>query len=205
MLRELETHREDAERALVATLSLEDGPLMTMNDHYYESTRRKWLYYYRDVRWRPSRYLIPETRPASPRSELFIDAEPPSPVYWAGQGPRAVEDPAESRALKALSELGYSGLSLTDLKRLHPPDQFDEELTVMADVRAYWQVAYKVILIYTVWSIFIWYSPSLSFPSASSTTFRSRSSTCSIKPSHRTCSSGCGRRSISEAQMSVNA
>lgn len=43
-----------------------------------------------------------------------------------------------------LSQMGYSGLKNEDLARLHPPDAFEEELRVMADVRSYFQVAYKV-------------------------------------------------------------
>ena len=54
-------------------------------------------------------------------------------------------DDALLRALHALGELGYHGLNLERLKRLNPPDnEYEEEITVMADVRAYFQVAYKV-------------------------------------------------------------
>ena len=48
------------------------------------------------------------------------------------------------RALQALRELGYTELRESDLIRLNPPDTYEEELNVMADVRAYFQVAYKV-------------------------------------------------------------
>lgn len=47
-------------------------------------------------------------------------------------------------ALNALWALGYKRLSVHDLARLHPPDAFEEELIVMADVRAYFQVSFKV-------------------------------------------------------------
>ena len=49
-------------------------------------------------------------------------------------------------ALKALEELGYPGLAFSDLSRLHPSDNFQIELEVMADVRAYFQVSFKVSL-----------------------------------------------------------
>ena len=47
------------------------------------------------------------------------------------------------RALCALAELGH-GLSSEDLGRLLVPDPYDEELAVMADVRAYFHIGYKV-------------------------------------------------------------
>lgn len=54
------------------------------------------------------------------------------------------ELPPLERALGALKELGFANLNESDLTRLNPLDPFDEELVVMADVRAYFQVAYKV-------------------------------------------------------------
>jgi vacuolar protein sorting-associated protein 1 len=118
--------KETAYQALLRVLELEDGPFLSQNGHYYESVRRKWLARYRSIRRSSSRYLIT----SSPLSESL---------------PRRVTPiSAENRALQALSELGYTDLQLEDLARLHPPDLFEEELTVMSDVRAYFQVAYKV-------------------------------------------------------------
>lgn len=50
----------------------------------------------------------------------------------------------EADALSALAKLGYVGLTVDDLGKLNPPDEYEEELHVMAEVRAYFQVAYKV-------------------------------------------------------------
>lgn len=50
----------------------------------------------------------------------------------------------EADALSALAKLGYVGLTADDLGKLNPPDEYEEELNVMAEVRAYFQVAYKV-------------------------------------------------------------
>lgn len=47
-------------------------------------------------------------------------------------------------ALALLAEMGYAGLTAEDLGKLNPPDQYEAELQVMAEVRAYFQVAYKV-------------------------------------------------------------
>ena len=50
----------------------------------------------------------------------------------------------ETEALALLTKLGYKGLKVEDLGKLNPPDEFEEELQVMAEVRAYFHVAYKV-------------------------------------------------------------
>lgn len=51
---------------------------------------------------------------------------------------------AEDEALRALVEAGYPNLQASDLARLLPPGLFEDELLMMADVRAYYHVAYKV-------------------------------------------------------------
>ena len=53
----------------------------------------------------------------------------------------------EQEAIAALAKLGYVGLTPDDLGKLHPPDIYEEELEVMAEVRAYFQVAYKVCIL----------------------------------------------------------
>ncbi|KAG1761981.1 P-loop containing nucleoside triphosphate hydrolase protein [Suillus occidentalis] len=52
----------------------------------------------------------------------------------------------KAKALRVLAEAGYAGLQVSDLARLLPPDSFEEELVVMADVRAYYHIAYKRII-----------------------------------------------------------
>lgn len=47
------------------------------------------------------------------------------------------------QALANLRSLGFS-VGAKDLHRLHAPDPYEEELIVAAEVRAYFQVAYKV-------------------------------------------------------------
>lgn len=41
--------------------------------------------------------------------------------------------------------MGYLVKDLADLERLRDPDPYEQELIVAAEVRAYFQVAYKVI------------------------------------------------------------
>ncbi|KAJ7593810.1 P-loop containing nucleoside triphosphate hydrolase protein [Mycena floridula] len=49
-------------------------------------------------------------------------------------------------ALAALAKIGYSGLTADDLPKLLPPDEYETEIHVMAEVRGYFQVAYKRII-----------------------------------------------------------
>jgi thymidylate synthase ThyX len=91
-------------------------------------------------------------------SSSSYNREPPKPVvtpyrsaYSNAEAPQVnvlrtfveAETP-QAKALRALVEAGYLNLRVSDLSRLLPPDSFEEELVVMADVRAYYHVAYKV-------------------------------------------------------------
>lgn len=73
----------------------------------------------------------------------FAFTEIAVPDGWGKPTTQDTESPLD-RALAALRELGYKDLVESDLDRLIPPDEYEEELVVMADVRAYFQVAYKV-------------------------------------------------------------
>ena len=50
----------------------------------------------------------------------------------------------EMQALASLTYLLGRSVDLEDLSKLLPPDVYEEELEVMAEVRAYFKVAYKV-------------------------------------------------------------
>ena len=47
--------------------------------------------------------------------------------------------------MSKLSLLGFHGLTAKDLYKLNPPEKLEEELLVMAEVSAYFRVAYKVV------------------------------------------------------------
>jgi hypothetical protein len=51
---------------------------------------------------------------------------------------------AASNALSALAALGFQGLSVGDLHKLYKSDEYEEELSVMAEVSAYCRVARTV-------------------------------------------------------------
>lgn len=49
-----------------------------------------------------------------------------------------------NQILALLAELGLTGLTKEDLGKLNPPDEYEAELKIMAEVRGYFQVSYKV-------------------------------------------------------------
>jgi len=46
---------------------------------------------------------------------------------------------AITRVLSGLAEMGFQGLTASDLVKLLPPDEMEPALIIMADVRAYFQ------------------------------------------------------------------
>ncbi len=48
--------------------------------------------------------------------------------------------------LYGLQKLGFSGVRAEDLQKLKPSSQYEEEFALMAEVRAYFKVSYKVRL-----------------------------------------------------------
>ena len=50
----------------------------------------------------------------------------------------------ELQALSILARLGYTNTTAEDFGKLIPPDVYEQEMDVMAEVRAYFHVSYKV-------------------------------------------------------------
>ncbi|KAG1748050.1 hypothetical protein EDB19DRAFT_1945533 [Suillus lakei] len=123
-----------AQVAVKTALALETTPHYTQNTHYLQTLREKWLAYYKAVRNQPREYKVHPEQPVAYECYESVGA------YH-----RTQETP-ESKALRALAEAGYAGLSVPDLARLLPPDSCEKELIVMADVRAYYHVAYKRVI-----------------------------------------------------------
>ena len=46
--------------------------------------------------------------------------------------------------MASLAELGYRNITEEDLVRLNPPDEYETEMRVMAEVRGYFKVSFKV-------------------------------------------------------------
>jgi thymidylate synthase ThyX len=124
---QVDTCKALAKEAVKKALDLEATPYYTQNTHYLQTLSEKWLAYYKIVRKRKL-----------DRAPTAYESVAISP-YHRGESP-------ESKALRALAEAGYTSLSIPDLARLLPPDSREKELIVMADVRAYYHVAYKRII-----------------------------------------------------------
>ena len=96
------------------TASLEDRPF-TLNDHYLNDLHARIL-----ARLKDKRYPVP-TSEDKDNHESNV-----------------------AQALACLALVGHTGLKEEDLSKLRPTDDYETELDVMAETRAYWQVAYKV-------------------------------------------------------------
>lgn len=134
----------------------------TQNDHYYQVTKENYLSRYKDARAGQSVFVPPSNGyPKSVRDLLLVTSKSKSKVrtlrgdpnkpldilkYFKGNiQPTKDEghDNLEQQALSALAAIGYH-VSPADLGKLVPPDVYEKEMDVMAEVRAYFQVAYKV-------------------------------------------------------------
>ena len=54
------------------------------------------------------------------------------------------DDDNTAHAIRLLQALGYDLKGVVDFDRLRPSDEYEQELIVAAEVRAYFQVAYEV-------------------------------------------------------------
>ncbi|KAK7040880.1 hypothetical protein VNI00_009476 [Paramarasmius palmivorus] len=59
---------------------------------------------------------------------------------------RATVQEDVNELMATLAKFGYTGITVDDLEKLNPLDEYDIELQVMAEVRGYFQVAYKRII-----------------------------------------------------------
>lgn len=174
---DIEDHKNRALAAVKETLALEITPIYTQNLKDFETLRGRWLNKYRKARQKPGEYRIRTTHPkvgggkknpikkertvlvnstqgtdndASPEERtVALPNEPLVTQGWSMFSPAVPEiTSSETQALHYLAQAGYGGLTVDDLARLYPRDhQFEDELVVMADVRAYFTLAYKVRVI----------------------------------------------------------
>jgi hypothetical protein len=150
---DIEECKDKAFSAVKETLGLEITPIYTQNKKDFENLREGWLIKYRKARRNPGEYRIPESPCERLSDSLFV------PIAQASSSPssaaRSKSDSAKSHdseervspetlALQYLARAGYRGLTVDDLARLSRDKYFEDELIVMADVRAYFTLAYKV-------------------------------------------------------------
>ncbi|KAJ7769899.1 P-loop containing nucleoside triphosphate hydrolase protein [Mycena metata] len=122
LIQDFMNQRAEAAQALIAKLiALEnDGPL-TLNEHYLSDYQAKFLAYYRGLREKQQNPVLAQAIAAfKPHTNI-------------------------AQALSTLAAIGLNGIHAEDLVKLLPPDHMDPALNIMADVRAYFQVAYKRI------------------------------------------------------------
>ncbi|VDC00608.1 unnamed protein product [Peniophora sp. CBMAI 1063] len=154
---------QETQQRLDFLLAME-AEVKTRNVHYFRSYRDKFLALYKGV-WRrrtpqarrilgePSPERETSSDPGSPgstRSYLDSEAGTPPPAHYttAYAAPREVPmrpppTPPLERALRALYDLGLTRLEARDLLVLMRSDPEEDALFIMANVRAYFQVAYK--------------------------------------------------------------
>ncbi|KAI0041017.1 hypothetical protein FA95DRAFT_1611344 [Auriscalpium vulgare] len=154
-------HYEICSPFIQHVLELECTPF-TQNTHYLQSTREAWLAKYRSARSAsitsgsdsPASRTEPEpfqfgSRAASKSGWGAVNATLPASATPSPPSLPAMKDPARlAKLLAELAEFGFSDLRGEDLKRLAKPDEYDTEMKVMAEVRSYFQVAYKRIIDY---------------------------------------------------------
>ncbi|KAF9036386.1 P-loop containing nucleoside triphosphate hydrolase protein [Panaeolus papilionaceus] len=141
---------EECKKKVLWLLDMENKPF-SLNTHYLEDYKNKFLTHYRAARqkYQQSNLLTQIQMLQNMRST-------PAPAQEirkiatnkrAESDPRAVTAPPQPTGLEkvliGLAEMGMHGMKPEDLLRLVPPDAMDPALNIMADVRAYFQVAYK--------------------------------------------------------------
>ncbi|KAJ7196517.1 P-loop containing nucleoside triphosphate hydrolase protein [Mycena pura] len=83
------------------------------------------------------------TLPSSPA----LKPQESSATVTRGASPATSTDGNKvTSALALLADLGYTGLTLEDLGKLRPVDEYETEIAVMAEVRGYFQCAYKRVI-----------------------------------------------------------
>ncbi|KAJ7775530.1 P-loop containing nucleoside triphosphate hydrolase protein [Mycena metata] len=128
--------RAEAAQALIQKLiALEEGGPLTLNEHYLSDYQAKFLAHYRGAREQQQNPVLAQAIAAfkpddAPNTDAYGNTLPPTGI---------------AQVLSALAAIGLNGIHAEDLVKLLPPDRMDPALTIMADVRAYFQVAYKRI------------------------------------------------------------
>ncbi|KAF8143506.1 P-loop containing nucleoside triphosphate hydrolase protein, partial [Mycena galopus ATCC 62051] len=129
------TQRAEVAQSLIAKLiALEnDGPL-TLNAHYLADYKSKFFSYYKSAREEKQNPILAQAI-ASFKSDVTAVDQYGNRLPLTGI----------AQALSGLASVGLGAVTAADLVKLLPPDRFDPALNIMADVRAYFQVAYKRI------------------------------------------------------------
>lgn len=169
----MKTCLERAEERIVWLLELEDLPF-SLNTHYLADYKSKFFAYYKGSREEYNRADLMNairdyegTAPA-PTSDTSGRGMTKNPVV------NVIEPTGIAKILTGLAEIGVTGVKPEDLAKLLPPDRMEPALTIMADIRAYFQGAYSRFAYSRVEHLFVGRLPQWR-TSASRTSCRSRS------------------------------
>ena len=130
---------ERAEERIVWLLELEDLPF-SLNTHYLADYKSKFFAYYKGSREEYNRAdLMNAIRD-------YEGSTPAPTLTTSGRGTTknpvvTVEPTGIAKILTGLAEIGVNGVKPEDLAKLLPPDRMEPALTIMADIRAYFQGA----------------------------------------------------------------
>ncbi|KDQ21795.1 hypothetical protein BOTBODRAFT_26210 [Botryobasidium botryosum FD-172 SS1] len=132
---------------LKKVLRVESRPIYTQNHRYYQTAREKWLIRYKEAKSTPPVFRVVEPLEKDYMSDDELAYPNAGAPHWHKQ-PVVEESASETPMEVALRHLSIAGYRLSESNlraKLIPTDEFEEELIVMADVRAYFQVAYRRI------------------------------------------------------------
>ncbi|KAJ2922805.1 hypothetical protein H1R20_g14300, partial [Candolleomyces eurysporus] len=145
-----------AEQRVLWVLEMEEHPF-TVNYHYLSEYKNKFLAYYKSARDKETRgkvtsqienFVSQPTVSAAGPSQPSTPGNPkaakkPRPTGFFGSPEEPEEPNGIAKVMAGLTEMGILGIKPQDLYRILPPDEMEPAINIMADVRAYCQVAYK--------------------------------------------------------------
>ncbi|KAH7102133.1 P-loop containing nucleoside triphosphate hydrolase protein [Auriculariales sp. MPI-PUGE-AT-0066] len=113
--------------------------IITQSDHYLSAYKAKFLAHYRAARTRQ----VPSPSPSPVYTPNTLARQ--RPVVPQGFSPAGIQDSEDDEILAALRRYSssYNNVTAADLPKLLPTDGMEPAIDIMAEVRAYFQVAYK--------------------------------------------------------------
>lgn len=121
-----------AEAKVTWLLAVKDRPF-SLNTHYLSDYKSKFLAHYKGSRGKYERSDL----------STIIDEYVPDVSLGGKTGGKTSAFPPPptgiAKILAGLAEIGLHGIKPEDLPKLLPPDRMEPALTIMADVRAYFQ------------------------------------------------------------------
>ncbi|KAL1720013.1 P-loop containing nucleoside triphosphate hydrolase protein [Schizophyllum commune] len=137
--------QEQAKERIEWLVELEQAPF-TLNTHYLQDYTDKFMSYYKSARQSQSNEglmakIREHAKPSAASSSVPVRGGRQAYAVRAG-GEYDVPSGIE-KILAGAVEVGITGTKAEDVARLLAPDAMEPALHIMADVRAYFQIAYK--------------------------------------------------------------